>query len=663
MARFRGCRHHLVLEVFPGMIFGTRRALARARRALEAGDLEQAKSECLALVARRRPPPQAVHLLARTLLRRGELDQALRALTDALVRDAGDAVAHNLAGMVHRERGDAVSAEKHLRRAVDLDPGLADAHINLGAVLNEQGRATEAERSLRRAVAADPGNAIGWCNLGLVLAEQGSPDEAERCFGAALKAEPEYFYARLTLVMNKLREVYDDEAQLVRSRNEYRQALADLKNWLPKDPRGAASAADSVGWVTPFFLAYQGQNDRDLQRTYGELVCELMRRRYPVPSTAPASRARARLRVGFASGFFYDHSVWKNPIRGWIENLDRSRFEIFGYYTGQRQDAATGAARRACAQFAEGLAFEALAERIRGDALDVLVFPELGMDATTVKLAALRLAPVQCTSWGHPSTSGLPTIDYFLSSDLMEPADGESHYTERLVRLPNLSVHYTPPAYSPRSLERAALGLREGTVVFYCAQSLFKYLPQHDSIFPRIAQRLPDSQFVFIAAHRSAALTERFRQRLARAFAAESLDASRHVVVLPRMDGATFQAVARICDVFLDNPSWSGCNSTLECMAEGLVPVTWPGATMRAHHTAPNHRRVALDELIAHDRVSSVQLAARLGGDARWRREMRERMGERLPKLFGDLDCVRALEDFLQSASESARKPAPSARA
>ena len=58
------------------------------------------------------------------------------------------------------------------------------------------------------------------------------------------------------------------------------------------------------------------------------------------------------------------------------------------------------------------------------------------MDELSLQLAAQRLAPVQCNSLGHPETSGLPTIDYFLSSDLMEPLDAARHYTERLVRLP-----------------------------------------------------------------------------------------------------------------------------------------------------------------------------------------------------------------------------------
>ena len=66
------------------------------------------------------------------------------------------------------------------------------------------------------------------------------------------------------------------------------------------------------------------------------------------------------------------------------------------------------------------------------------------MDATTAKLAALRLAPVQAASWGHPETSGLPTIDYYLSAQALEPADAQENYTEKLVALPNLGCWLVP---------------------------------------------------------------------------------------------------------------------------------------------------------------------------------------------------------------------------
>ena len=116
----------------------------------------------------------------------------------------------------------------------------------------------------------------------------------------------------------------------------------------------------------------------------------------------------------------------------------------------------------------------------------------------SAQLAAQRLAAVQCCSWGHPVTSGFPTIDYFISSDLMEPADAADHYSERLIRLPNLSIYYEPAEVPPVAIDRAQLGLRASAVVYWCCQSLPKYLPQFDEVFARIAVEVPDCQFTFI---------------------------------------------------------------------------------------------------------------------------------------------------------------------
>ncbi len=71
------------------------------------------------------------------------------------------------------------------------------------------------------------------------------------------------------------------------------------------------------------------------------------------------------------------------------------------------------------------------------------------------RLAAQRLAPVQCVAWGHPQTTGMPTMDHFLSSELMEPQDAAANYTEQLACLPNLGLYYVPD-------DRPALPLRLG---------------------------------------------------------------------------------------------------------------------------------------------------------------------------------------------------------
>ena len=94
------------------------------------------------------------------------------------------------------------------------------------------------------------------------------------------------------------------------------------------------------------------------------------------------------------------------------------------------------------------------------------MYPEIGMNAPTMQMAALRLAPVQCTAWGHPVTTGLPTIDYFLSSELMEAENAQDHYSEKLIRLPNIGVSYPKPYIPSLSKTRADYQLPEDAILY-----------------------------------------------------------------------------------------------------------------------------------------------------------------------------------------------------
>src|SRR5208337_3284996 len=74
-------------------------------------------------------------------------------------------------------------------------------------------------------------------------------------------------------------------------------------------------------------------------------------------------------------------------------------------------------------------------------AFDVLFYTDVVMNPLVNTLAYSRLAPVQCVTWGHPETTALATMDYFLSSELFETEDADRHYTEKLVRLATLPAY------------------------------------------------------------------------------------------------------------------------------------------------------------------------------------------------------------------------------
>ena len=207
-------------------------------------------------------------------------------------------------------------------------------------------------------------------------------------------------------------------------------------------------------------------------------------------------------------------------------------------------------------------------------------------------------------------------MDYFLSGELIEPAGGHEHYSEKLVKLPNVGFHYEPPEFELAAVTRDELGLRPAATVYWCAQSLFKYLPQHDDVFVRIAKELGDCQFVFIR-HFGKDVTELFQQRLDRAFAAAGLKAEDHCVFLQSMEMSRFAAASAQCDVMLDSVGWSGGNTTLEALAQDLPVVTCQGTLMRGRVSAGILRMMGMPEAIAGGTEDYVALAIRAGPRSR----------------------------------------------
>jgi predicted O-linked N-acetylglucosamine transferase (SPINDLY family) len=641
----------------------------------------------------------AVHFrLGAALARLGpdRLDEAMGCFRRVIAALPGHAPAHQQIGMAFWNRGDPAPAIALLERAVRLEPKLPAGHAMLGAMLRSVGRSDEAIASLRVAVAADPNDAMAAFHLGTclceatagnvqegashlrraialapgnvqahirlcsILAETGRREDALAAYRAALTLHPDDPTLQIGATMAELPMICDDAAQIEQCRASYSVRLDALRQFFAARPAHAARQdAEAIGSAQPFFLAYHGRNDREPQARYGDMVAAVMRAAYPqwaqAPDVAPPAPGEP-VRVAIVSGHFWGHSVLKIPIWGWVSLLDRRRFRLLGYHTRARIDIETARISRSFDRFVQGpLPVERWCEVIRADAPHVIVYPELGMDAVTPKLAGLRLAPVQCCGPGHPTTSGFPTLDYFLSSDVMEPADAQSHYTERLVRLPNLGVAYVPPPTETATIRRDAIGLRPDAVAFWCCQHLPKYQPEHDGVFAAIAQRADNAQFVFIASPRGDELTQRFRARLARAFAAQGVDVDRHVIMLPRMTTAEFLGVAAICDVFLDSIGWSGHNSALETLSGVDLPiVTWPGPLMRGRHCGAILQMLGIGETIARSQAEYVDIAARLARDPGLRAALRARTAAGKAKLFADPAPVRALEQWMD---EVVRRP------
>ena len=271
------------------------------------------------------------------------------------------------------------------------------------------------------------------------------------------------------------------------------------------------------------------------------------------------------------------------------------------------------------------------------------------MDPLTVQLASLRLAPVQVASWGHPETTGLPTIDYYLSAECLEPPQAQDNYTERLVALPGAGCYYVRPQVASRSPDFSAWGISADVPLYVCPGVPFKYTPAYDAIFTAIAQRIGACRFIFFS-HTLEYLTEQLRARLARTFRTAGLDFAEHVTFIPWQDSAGFYGILENAHVFLDTIGFSGFNTAMQAVQCGTPIVTREGAFMRGRLASGILKRMGLSELVTDTNEAYVELAVRLGTDIDYRNDVRRRIVETRDVLFEDAEPIRALEAFLARA-------------
>ncbi len=222
--------------------------------------------------------------------------------------------------------------------------------------------------------------------------------------------------------MTELALVQDSQDAVENYRAAFARGLDELDAWFKADPASGRIQGhrNATAVLSRLSRAKQPRPDRAIR---GACAVDWPNSgRTSKDSSSESRRRSARIRVGIVSAHVCDHSVWNAITKGWFQHLDQGRFELHAFSLGPRRDKNTEFAKSRAARFRERPpTARQWAEAILAEPLDVLIYPEIGMDPMTAKLACLRLAPVQVTTWGHPETSGLPTIDYYMSAAEFEP--------------------------------------------------------------------------------------------------------------------------------------------------------------------------------------------------------------------------------------------------
>lgn len=480
------------------------------------------------------------------------------------------------------------TARQFTYAALEQNDRFLQAWYLLGSLQQQSGQIQAACLSFEQACRLAPDDPTSWNHLGLVYQALSQADKAQRAYHKALELQADHPEVKINLALS-LRDDNQSQAALtlldsidsfqalylqactlpiiladadeaLQWQEHLHHSLQRCLDYAQKNDIRIQDPMQELGRL-PFYLPYLGIDDCTILQRLSKLwltICPDLNWQAPHihhPVTAQ------RWRIGIFSAHLRQHTV-KELFGYLLTELDPQCFDVIGFYWGNPDDLAAQAdpliviptdlkqARAIISEFK----------------LDLALYLDIGMEPFGYFLAYSRLARRQLVTWGHPISTGIPSLDAYLSCpDLdLEPAQT---YSEPLLMAPAFFGNWHLPELPDTN--RADFGLPPTGKLYLCLQSLYKIHPEMDRLFAGILKADPDAYLVLIEgvfASWRQALTQRW---------SDKLDLTR-VIWLPRLSNQDFLGILKLGDVFLDTRPFGGGLTILQAYSLGIPVVSWP---------------------------------------------------------------------------------------
>ena len=575
--------------------------------------------------------------LGNLLLKENDLDGAIDFYQRALLLQSDHSGALCNMGNALKQKGKIEDAFNYYNKAIKFTPDLVQALNGKGNLYLEQERIDDAIVCFKEALQINPSFIEAYNNLGLAYKIQGRIDKAVSCFSKMLELKYDFGVEIKMAMLHPILCTSKEEMLHIRNELDERLDFLKSKNLRLEDPY------KQVG-VTNFLLALHGVNEKDMRQKIASFYLDICPNLVWESPYLKKSAGKGRIRIGFVSRYLYDHTIG-NLYRGIIKKLSREKFEVIVFRLPSKEDEISESICKAADKVVNlpddlWKSRQIIAEHL----LDILFFPEIGMDPLTYFIAFSRLAKVQCKR-GFPITSGIPNIDYFISSDAAEPVNAKEHYSESLVRLKTTGLYYYWPDIPEYSPSRQKLGLPEGHNIYACPQSIFKLHPDFDYLLGEILHKDPKGILLLIEGKH-----EYWKDLLINRFKRIFPDAIDRIIFAPQLPRKDFISLFLVADAVLDTIHFSGGNTSLECFACGIPVVTWPSPLLPGRLTYGYYKQMGIMDCVADTFDSYVEIALRLANNSDWRNHIKDKIKAASYVLFENMNSVSELEIFFEQA-------------
>lgn len=538
-----------------------------------------------------------------------QLDQAVFAYQKALEhRDNEYPEVHVALGTVYFMTDQLHQAISHLKEGLRQNPNLIEAYDILGLCLNRLNRAEETIEFYKQAY--------------------------------DITQHPRYLIKQITSTPC----IYASAEEKAQWRAYSQATLEHVLNTIPR-PVLLENPVLDIG-STNFYQAYHGENELAFQQQYAQLFSDLPRYHF---KTYPQNK---KIRLGFISRLLRPHHTIGELNQGFLDHLDRSRFEVVLIRIedpSARQDPMRLHPEDSEIWIPEA-ALDIAAGQILEQQLDALFYTDIGMDPTTYFLAMSRLAPVQFATWGHPITSGIETMDYFLSWKQAEVPEAQEHYSEKLVLLDHYTSYFYRPQWPENPKTRTDFGFKETSNLYLCTQTLFKIQPDFDLILAGILRQDPAAEIGFIHLKYpdlAEALLTRWKKSMP--------DVVDRIRFVPRMSNEDFTVFQTLADVLLDPTHFTGGTTSIEAFAYGVPIVTLPSPYLKARWTVAFYEVMGIQDCVAHTPEEYIDIAVRIGTQKPVRQQLTDKILDTVKPLFENKAIIDEFEAFVIQAVQDAK--------
>ncbi|MHB8354888.1 MAG: tetratricopeptide repeat protein, partial [Burkholderiales bacterium] len=524
-------------------------------------------------------------------------DDAVASYHRALEIKPDFADAHSNLGNALSDLGQYDDAVASYHQALKFKPDYAEAHSNLGVALKELGRLDDAVASFQRALKFKPDYAEAHNNLGNALKELGLLDDAVASFQRALKFKPDYAEAHYNLGI-----ALKDLGRLDDAVASYHLAL--------KFKPGYAEAHSNLLFTHNYLSGQPAEALLSEAMRYGTLVGRQANAYQKWPNLPDPDRC---LRVGLVSGDLCAHPVghFVESVLGALAAHASGRLELIAYPSHFRCDALTERIKACCCGWhsAVGLSNEQLAKQIRDDGIDILMDLSGHTRHNRLPMFAWKPAPVQVSWLGYFATTGVTAMDYLIADPWTLPESEEAYFTEKIWRLPETRLCFTPPDVDVQVGPLPALS--NGYITFGCFNNLTKMNDEVVALWAKILLSIPNSRLFLKAKQLNESSV---RKNTIERFVTHGIDASRLVLegYEPRKE---YLAAYHRVDMAVDPFPFTGGTTSVEGLWMGVPVLTLAGEHFLSRQGVGILMNAGLPEWIATDTDDYVARAVSHAAD------------------------------------------------